>query len=89
MNAKNWTFQLLLVVILNSNYLSNVFEKTIFKLNKCYKYCRYPVENDYKKYSSRNVQFLVFIFLCSCFKKSLLIILLIIVYFSTGLYLGI
>ena len=36
-NAKNWTFRLLLVVILNSNYVNNVFEKTTFKLNKCYK----------------------------------------------------
>ena len=27
MNAKNWTFRLLLVVILNSNYLNNVFKK--------------------------------------------------------------
>ena len=33
-NAKNCTFRLPLVVIFNSKYANNLYEKTIFKLNK-------------------------------------------------------
>ena len=35
-NAKNCTFRQLLVVIFNSKYANNLYEKTIFKLNKMF-----------------------------------------------------